>query len=309
MLEIATIVLTVGAMLYHVFGVSIGVTGVVSSLLVLIAAIVFRTRRGMMLGAVMGGVLLLGWVAMWQADRSIDQRIYGKRAFDARVVSVNRQLDKVSIVVVDEEYGERLQVSVRGSLAVLPGDHLGVRGEVEVPEDFETGTGRIFAYQAFMESKGIVGIASSAIVGPVMSHSFSLNRFPTIVRYAFADVFARYVSFPFDGVLAGMTVGYQGGLPDYISDLFRNTGVLHVLVLSGYNITLLAGALAVVLKGLPFRMRNIVTIIAILMLVLVSGSGVAAVRAGIMGSIAVFAGLSIRTYQPMRALIISYIIS
>jgi competence protein ComEC len=159
-----------------------------------------------------------------------------------------------------------------------------------------------------LQSKGIVAVARNAVIGPVMSSSVSLVRIPTILRYTFADIFSRYVSFPFDGVLAGMVVGYQGGLPQSIQDLFRNTGVLHVLVLSGYNITLLAGFLAILLKGLPLRVRSIITVLAIVLIVLVSGAGVASIRAGIMGSIAVFATLSIRTYRPMRALTLSYLV-
>lgn len=307
MLELATILLTIGAMLYHVFHIDVAVIGFFGSCIVLVCLVIVRTRQGLLVGLLMGTMLFLGALNMWRVDAPTDLHIFGRRAFDAQVVSVNRQLDKTSIVVIDQTYHKQLQVSVLGRAAVLPGDRLTVRGEVAPPEDFVTDTGRIFGYEAYMKSKGVVGLVRQATLGPVTSHRFSLARIPTIVRYAFADVFATYVSFPFDGVLAGMTVGYQGGLPDYISDLFRNTGVLHVLVLSGYNITLLAGFLAILLKNLPFKLRTFITIVAILMLVLVSGAGVAAVRAGIMGGIAVFAGLSIRTYQPFRALIVSYL--
>ncbi len=308
MLEASVIILTLGAMLYHVFHLSIGTIAIVAGVVAVLCTLVFRTRQGILFGFMIASIVFLGGAALWRVDVPVDDAIYGKRAFDATVISVNRQLDKTSIVVVDKEYDQRLQVSVSGDIDVLPGDNVSVRGDVKAPEDFVTDTGRIFGYQEYLGSKGIVGLVNNAIVGPVISTEFSIARIPTIIRYSFADVFARYVSFPFDGVLAGMTVGYQGGLPDYISDLFRNTGVLHVLVLSGYNITLLAGALALLLKGVPFKIRNFITIIAILMLVMVSGAGVAAVRAGIMGSIAVFAGLSIRTYQPMRALVIAFVV-
>ncbi len=307
MLELSVIFLTIGAMLYRVFHVGVVGVGGIGLVVAIIFLIVFRSRQGIVFGLVMGGMLVLGSLALWRVDVPLDQGVFGKRAFDAHVISVNRQLDKTSFVIVDKEFDQRLQGSVTQDIDILPGDNITVRGEVEPPEDFMTNTGRIFGYQAYLGSKGIVGLVNNAIVGPVMSRSFALSRIPTILRYTFADIFATYVSFPFDGVIAGMVVGYQGGLPDYISDLFRNTGVLHVLVLSGYNITLLAGFLAILLKGLPFRARNFVTIIAIVMLVLISGAGVASVRAGIMGGIAVMAGLSLRTYQPMRALWISYL--
>ncbi len=307
MLELATIVLTIGAMLYRIADMSIVEIGCVAMFLVVVVSVFLRSKQGIICGALLGGMLIIGAIALWRVDVPVDTAIYGKRAFDVRVVSVDRRLDKTNVVVVDEQYDQKLQVSTTEKVDVLPGDHVTVRGNVEAPEDFVTDSGRIFGYEAYLGSKGIVGLVRNAIIGPVTEHDMALARFPTRVRYAFADIFARHVSFPFDGVLAGMIVGYQGGLPDYISDLFRNTGVLHVLVLSGYNITLLAGFLALLLKGLPFKLRSLITALAILMLVLISGAGVASVRAGIMGGIAVFAGLSIKTYQPMRALWIAYL--
>jgi ComEC/Rec2-related protein len=307
MLELATIVLTIGAMLYRTAGLAVGEVGYVAVLVTVVVSLIMRSRAGLLAGLILGSMMMVGAVALWRVDVPVDTAIYGKRAFDARVVSVDRRLDKTNVVVIDKQYDQKLQVSTTEKVEVLPGDHVTVRGSVEAPEDFVTDSGRIFGYEAYLASKGIVGLVRNAITGPVTEHDMVLARFPTRVRYAFADIFARYVSFPFDGVLAGMIVGYQGGLPDYISDLFRNTGVLHVLVLSGYNITLLAGFLALLLKGLPFKLRSLITALAILMLVLISGAGVASVRAGIMGGIAVFAGLSIKTYQPMRALWVSYL--
>lgn len=307
MLELATMVLTIGAMLYRIAGMSIVEIGCVAMLLVVVVSVFLRSKQAIICGSLLGGMLMIGAIALWKVDIPVDRGIYGKRAFDARVVSVDRRLDKTNIVVIDKVYVHKLQVSTTEKVELLPGDHVSVRGNVEAPEDFVTDSGRIFGYKAYLGSKGIVGLVRNAIIGPVTEHDMVLARFPTRVRYAFADIFARYVSFPFDGVLAGMIVGYQGGLPDYISDLFRNTGVLHVLVLSGYNITLLAGFLALLLKGLPFKLRSLITALAILMLVLISGAGVASVRAGIMGGIAVFAGLSIKTYQPMRALWVAYL--
>lgn len=306
MLEIVALMITVGAMVYHhaslatLIGIGVG--------LVVVCSILCRSARGFVCGLVLAGAVALGALAVWMSEIPTNPDLYGKRAFDARVVSVDRRLEKTNVVVVDSDYDAKIQLSTTVPTDVLPGDHVSVRADVERAEDFTTDTGRVFGYRAYLQSKGIVAVARNAVIGPVMSSSVSLVRIPTKLRYTFADIFSRYVSFPFDGVLAGMVVGYQGGLPQSIQDLFRNTGVLHVLVLSGYNITLLAGFLAILLKALPFRMRSVITIIAIALIVLVSGAGVASVRAGIMGGIAVFAGLSIRTYQPVRALTISYLV-
>ena len=307
MLELFAIVLTIGALLYYTLHVSMWFIGVCAVVLAGFVIVITRSRRGVVLALIAGGALMLGAVSVWRVDTPIDRKIYGNRAFDARVLSVDRRIDRTNIVIVDTQHNQKLQVRSPQQVQVLPGDFVSVRGVVAPIEDFVTDSGRVFAYEAYMGSKGIVGVVTKPIIGPVTDHEFALARVPTILRYRIADIFARYIQFPFDGVVAGMTVGYQGGLPDAISDLFRDTGVLHVLVLSGYNITLLAGFLGLMLKGVPFKLRSAITVIAILMLVLISGAGVASVRAGVMGGIAVLAGLSVRTYQPMRALVVAYL--
>jgi competence protein ComEC len=90
-----------------------------------------------------------------------------------------------------------------------------------------------------------------------------------------------------------------------LSDIFRNTGTLHTLVLSGYNVTVLAGFLGLILRKLPFKIKTILTATGIVGLVLVSGAGIAAVRAGIMGCIALFASANLQNYQALRALFLS----
>lgn len=304
MIEIGVVVLTIGALLYRM-GVSIGSIAIVAGTLAAIVGIWTRTRAGVVAGIACGAVLVLGALALWRVDTPTPTSIYGNRAFDARVVSVDRRLDRVIIVVRENKF--KLQTSIPGNTSLLPGDQVTVRGNVVEAEDFTTDTGRIFGYRAYLASRGIVATVQNPTVVLVEKGRLSLPRIATMIRYGVADIFARYVQFPFDGVMAGMFVGYQGGLPSHIQDLFRNTGVLHVLVLSGYNITLLAGFLAVLLRRVPFRVRTGVTLGAIILLVLVSGAGVAAVRAGIMGGVAVLAGLSLRTYQPLRALVLAYL--
>ncbi len=307
MLEVSALALTFGAVVYEQIHAELFVL-----ILTVVSVAVFcwfsvRTLRGLLFGLVLGGAMLLGALALWNEEREVSTEIFGNRAFDANVVSVDRRLGRTNLTIRGEDHREKLQIFVYQTIAVLPGDTISVRGVIERPDAFLTDTGRLFDYPAYLAGKGIVGVGRNAQVILQDEGGFSLSRIATIIRFRIADMFARHLSFPIDGVIAGMTVGYQGALPDSIQDLFRNTGVLHVLVLSGYNITLLAGFLGLLLRHLPFRLRTVLIIVSIALLVMISGSGIASVRAGIMGGIAMLAGLSIRTYRPLRALTLAYL--
>jgi competence protein ComEC len=196
-------------------------------------------------------------------------------------------------------------VTLRDKPSFLPGDTVSVRGTVELPEDFVTDTGRTFDYDQYLSSKGIDAVVNRAVVVKVESGDTSFSRVATTIRFWIAGILGSYIVFPVDGIVAGMLVGFQGGIPSSLSYIFRNTGTLHTLVLSGYNITVLAGFLGLVLRRVPFRLRTVLIGIGIVTLVLVSGAGVAAVRAGIMGCLALVASMTLQNYNVLRALFLS----
>ncbi len=307
MLEIAALALSFGAIAYENLHAELFVIALAASSIAIFYWFSYRTIRGLLFGVVLGGAILLGAFAIWNEEKVLPSELFGNRAFDATVVSIDRRLGRTNLTIRDEEYSEKIQLFLYQTTKVLPGDKISVRGVIEQPEVFLTDNGRLFDYPAYLSGKGIVGVGQNVQIVLQEKGKPSLSRVATMLRFHIADMYATHLSFPIDGVIAGMTVGYQGALPETIQDLFRNTGVLHVLVLSGYNITLLAGFLGLLLRRLPFRLRTVLIIISIAMLVMISGSGIASVRAGIMGGIALVAGLSIRTYRPLRALVLAYL--
>jgi competence protein ComEC len=307
MIEIAALIISFGAILYHSFDQSLGMVMVASLMLAIFLCLTYYSKRGALFAVSLGIACMLGAVIMHVSHKPIQKELFGERIIDAQILSVDRRLEKTILIVKDTEFKQKVRVSMYG-YDVLPGDHVSVKGTIMPPEDFATDTGRIFPYEQYMESKGIAGTVNRAQVALLEAGSFSLPRVATVIRHGIADTFATYVSFPVDGILSGMLVGYQGNVPEHTKDLFRDTGVLHTLVLSGYNIMLLAGFLALILSRMPFHLRIALTISFIIILVLVSGSGVASIRAGIMGSIALLSGLALRTYRPLRALVLTYLL-
>jgi len=307
MLELAAVALTCGAVLYHNLHANFFTLTLVAVSFIIFFTVALRTIKGALFALFLGTSFMLGALATWNANVPVPQELFGNRAFDAKVLSIDRRLTKINIFIRDIDHGAKLQLYVYEESGLLPGDIISVRADIEEPESFLTDNGRIFDYPRYLRSKGIVGVGQNAKVLLQKEGEWSLQRIATTARFRIADILAANIAFPIDGVIAGMTVGYQGGLPSYVQDLFRDTGVLHVLVLSGYNITLLAGFLGLLFRAVPFRLRTICIILAIVMLVVISGSGIASVRAGIMGSIALFAGLALRTYRPLRALTLAYL--
>ncbi len=304
MIEALTLLLLFGALLYRT-GIGLLTVGIVSALTSAFFFIYFLSPKALWGGMVAGAMIFLGAVTMVVHVVTVPHGFFTARPITAIVQTVDRRIDKTLLVVQDTQYKKDLQVTIHSQNTFLPGDGVKVFGTMQMPTDFVTDTGRMFSYQSYMQSKSIVGLMPAASVSMISSGNFSIVRTATTLRFYIADVFKKYISFPIDGLVSGILVGYQGGIPTWMQDLFRTTGVLHVVVLSGENITLLAIFLSLLLRPLPFHLRSVLTACAIVLVVLISGTGVSAVRAGIMGVIALSAGMTRRNYIPFRALTIS----
>jgi competence protein ComEC len=307
MLQFIALASTLGALAQKNIHIPIAIVAVISCFCAGVGFIKYRTKTAVFFFTVLGISCIGGAYSMQRVDMSIQKPVFGIRTFPATVLSVNRELQKSILIVRDDDTKRNIQVTASKREPLLPGDRILVHAAIDEPKPFTTETGRLFDYQTFLLSKGIVGIAGKSNIEVVQLGKVSIPRIATILRFKIADIFTKYISFPVDGVIAGMTVGYQGGIPDSVSDIFRNTGVLHVLVLSGYNITVLAGFLWMVLRWVPIRVRSLCTVAVIMLLIMISGAGIASVRAGIMGCIPLLGMVLGRKVRPLRALTIAYL--
>jgi len=268
----------------------------------------FPYKKSCTLIALLCTLCFTGAILFVTQESVTPSEVFGKRSFVAQVVSVERELTSTKILIKDSVYIKKIQVTLYNQSSVLPGDTVKVSGIIEEPQDFVTDTGRLFEYRNYLKSKHIVAVGRNVEIELLQKGGWSITRSATIARQWIVERLATYVSFPFDGIAAGMVFGYQGGIPKGIEELFRTTGVLHTLVLSGYNITLLGGFLGLLLQRIPQRVRIGLTFVAISFLILMSGAGVASIRAGVMGSIGLLSILTLRQYNAIRALSVSYLL-
>lgn len=104
---------------------------------------------------------------------------------------------------------------------------------------------------------------------------------------------------------ASLLLGARTGLPSSLIEDFRASGLSHVLAVSGYNVTLIAGLLARCVSWLPRRYRTGVVVVGIAVFVLAAGASAAVVRAGVMGGLAAIALHGGRASAGRRTLLVA----
>ncbi len=193
---------------------------------------------------------------------------------------------------------------------VLYGDMVRVGGKLETPENFMTSSGKEFNYERYLANQDVYFIINNADI-EIISHNNGsmIKSWLFKFRNAFMKNISKVISPPESDLANGLILGARGGFDAKTRDEFISTGTIHIIALSGYNVTIVAESTMKVL-GLIFAQAVGITlgIVVIILFVILAGASATAVRAGIMAVIILFARLTGRTYDAGRALVIAALV-
>lgn len=204
---------------------------------------------------------------------------------------------------------ERVLISYSRFPAVSYGDRIVATGTLALPEDFETDTGRTFAYQMYLHKDGIrylMSFAEVVVVGqgggsPVLATLFAL-------KHHFLHSIGETIAEPEASLLGGVTVGAKESLGSDITDTFRAVGIIHIVVLSGYNISIVADSIMRTVSYGGYLPRSVSLAFGaggVVLFALMTGASATVVRASIMALLVVVARSTGRVYDIAKALMIA----
>src|SRR3989338_1571055 len=113
---------------------------------------------------------------------------------------------------------------------------------------------------------------------------------------------------PHASLLNGIIFGYKSQLSKGLYQALIETGTLHIIALSGMNITILVSLTAKTTLFLGRRFSSLLTIGLIVLFVMLVGMSPTVVRAAIMGSMSLLAIYFCRQYQALLALVLTSLI-
>lgn len=94
---------------------------------------------------------------------------------------------------------------------------------------------------------------------------------------------------PESALLEGLLVGGGSGLPRATFEAFRRAGILHIVAVSGTNVAIVIATVDTLLFWLPRRWRFVPSVFLITLYTLLTGASASAVRAAVMGCLALLA--------------------
>lgn len=209
--------------------------------------------------------------------------------------------------VLDTRKNVNILITTAPGTELAYGDEVMVTGLLQKPENFMTDQGTEFDYISYLYKDNIlyqirhakVEVVSSGNGNWIVAHLLPIKQ---KILESFEKVFPKSDA----SLLAGINLGEKSAIDaDFRNDLVT-TGTIHIIALSGYNVTIVANALRdlfVDIFGFSVKFASISGGLCIMIFVIMTGMQSSAVRAGIMALIGLFARTKGRTYNAFRALI------
>ena len=189
------------------------------------------------------------------------------------------------------------------------GDEVKVAGRLQKPENFETDQGKLFDYVNYLRKDGIlytVIYPDTEIIS--RGHGNSLKRGLFFVKNKFLEKINLTITSPENLLMGGLILGERGAFSEELRQNFIDTGTIHIVALSGYNVTIVAEWFMKLFSFLPPNFAFGAGIFSIFIFVLMTGANSTAVRAGIMATLALIARATGRNKDAARALIFTAVV-
>lgn len=268
--------------------------------------------EGASLLVVAGVFLLLCVLGVWRMDTAIHSISTSSlsRNVDEQVTltgAIMREPDTRATtqhLTVTTNAGERVLAITDPYQSFSYGDVVTLRGELTAPEPFETELGRTFNYPGYLRAQGIAYMMLYPEVETVGARGSAFLSHLFIFKAQFMTALERVLPEPAAGLGEGLLLGEKKALGETREEVFRETGIIHIVVLSGYNVMLVV---AFVMYGLIYffgvRVRAVVGIAAITVFALLVGPSPTVLRASVMASLLLLANATGQTYVVLRALV------
>ncbi len=180
----------------------------------------------------------------------------------------------------------RIEAVVYGITPVHYGDLVLLSGGLQAPPRFDQ-----FDYRAFLAEQGIAGVMPSARLVRVTSHAGDpLHTVLFGLRHAVIDAVDRALPEPQAALLLGVVFGYRAALPRLLQQQMIASGLIHIVVISGLKVSLLAKIMNQAIGRLLPGAAPLIAVGAMAAYAMLAGASAAALRAAAMGVLVVIAG-------------------
>ncbi|MEI6478938.1 MAG: ComEC/Rec2 family competence protein, partial [bacterium] len=198
-------------------------------------------------------------------------------------------------------FGKNVLLILPSNFEYSYGEGLEIRGSLKSIKNFDDS----FDYVSYEKKDGVLFeiyypqvISSEGFVG-----NSSLRMIYSVKDHLEKNI-GKFFSEPYSSLLSGMVIAGKGTLPKDLQNSFLHAGVVHIVVLSGYNIALVVSFFSIIFSRVHIRRRIFIIIFFLLIFILMAGLSASIIRAAVMSVIALSGKILGRKVRQNRALLL-----
>lgn len=246
------------------------------------------------------------------APKIFEMQVNQTQTFQGEIVNepdVRQNNQELTVEIKNEKINTKVLVSADLDQNFKYGDEITFTGKLKKPENFLTDEGKTFDYVNYLRKDGVLYVMSYPQIQIVSEGN---GNFIKSELFSLKEKFLAKINFlipnPESIFAGGLMFGEKSDFDKTLKQSFVDTGMIHLVTLSGYKITMVAGWFIELFSFLPLATGIGMGILAVWLFVLMTGGIASAVRAGIMASLALVARATGRNYDVARALLLTAVL-
>lgn len=232
-------------------------------------------------------------------NQNLDKKEIALKVFVSKEPQIK---EKYQSVVVESEEGMKILLSVNLHENLKYGDEIDLKCLLKIPEN----RGGEFDYRMYLAKDGIFYLCQNTSYEKTGENKGNKIYLAILkLKNNLEKNISKTVPEPEATLANGLIFGGSSGLPKDVSENFSKTGLSHIVAVSGFNVTIIAEYLMFfgIWIGLWRKQAFWFAVIGILFFVLAIGLPSSAVRAGIMGTLLLWAMKNGRLANSKNAII------
>lgn len=263
--------------LFSVKTINYNFSKIIIALIIIIIIFFFKERRIRYISLVLFVILLA------------NQRVY---LTNIKEQKINNQYVKSQIVDEPRIFGKSQSFTINAGknnynivTSQFPeyefGDNLIIVGDIETLDS----SNEYYRYYISRNIQGSYYYPKIKKINGKKSILTLLRRRLIGIRKKYEDIISKTLSEPQAGLLSGILLGSRADLSEKLSELLSKTGVIHIVALSGYNITIISAFMTLIGRGFSKKYVFWFSTVGIWAFVFATGLSPSVVRAAIMGTL------------------------
>lgn len=247
------------------------------------------------------------------APQIFESQVGEKGSFSGEIIdesSIKENSQQLTVEISEGKDTTQVLVSTGFGEEYKYGDEINFSGTLKKPENFMIDQGKQFDYVNYLRKDGILYVMRYPKIEVVSRGNGNfLKSWLFSAKEKFLEKMNFAITAPESLLMGGLILGEKSSFSQELRKSFVDTGTIHIVALSGYNVTIVAEWIMKLFQninfGLPAQAGIGAGILTVILFIIMTGGSSTAVRAGIMATLALIARATGRNYDVARALILA----